>query len=136
MSHNFRNYNPSASDSNAKKRKIVLAPPGSNAPRKDDCGRGPNMPPQRREVDLPKWENQSKWRPYSRRPRRNIQNLQIIAKDRNRDTNCLVCGDEGKGEFIGCASCPSTYHIIMINGGTVRIVDKLSPSPQTTQLVS
>jgi hypothetical protein len=35
MSHNFRNYNPSASDSNAKRRKIVLAPPGSNVPRND-----------------------------------------------------------------------------------------------------
>jgi hypothetical protein len=109
---------------------LVLAPPGSNAPRNDGWGRGPIMPPQRREVDLPKWENQSSRHPYSRRPRRNIQNLQqIIANDRNHDTNCLVCGDEGKGEFIGCASCPSTYHIIMISGGTVRIVDKFSPAP-------
>ncbi|KAK2430197.1 hypothetical protein QL285_028562 [Trifolium repens] len=137
MSHNFRNYNSNASDSNVKRRKIVLAPPGSNALRNDGCGRGPNMPSQKREVDLPKWKNQNRRRPYSRRPRRNIQNLQqIIAKDPNHDTNCLVCGDEGNGEFIGCASCPSTDHIIMISGGTVRIVDQFSPSPQTTQLVS
>jgi hypothetical protein len=101
-----------------------LALPGSNAPRNDGCGRGPNIPSQRREVDLPKWKNQCRRRLYSRRPRRNIQNLQqIIAKDRSHD---LICGDER--EFIGCANCPVE--------GQLALSINSPPSPRTKQLVS
>jgi hypothetical protein len=70
-------------------------------------GRCPNKPSQRREEELPKWENQGRRLPYSRRPRKNKQNLlQIITEDRNHDTNCLVRGEGG--EFIDSANCPST----------------------------
>jgi hypothetical protein len=120
MSGNIRNRNQNESDSNAKRRKVVLALRVTNAPinngYKRGRGRMTHMPPQRREVDLPKWGNNGRRRPYSRRPRRNIENLlQIIVEDRNRDTICLVCGDGREEEFIGCVNCPSTYHTSCVN---------------------
>jgi hypothetical protein len=122
MSGNIRNRNQNESDSNAKRRKVVLALRVTNAPINNGCKRGrgrgrmTHMPPQRREVDLPKWGNHGRRRPYSRRPRRNIENLlQIIVEDRNRDTICLVCGDGREEEFIGCVNCPSTYHTSCVN---------------------
>jgi hypothetical protein len=64
MSDNFWNRNQNASDSNGRRRRIVFAlyvtnALGNDGPRRRGRGRGrgrmPNMPPQRREVDLPKW---------------------------------------------------------------------------------
>ncbi|WJX12103.1 hypothetical protein P8452_02639 [Trifolium repens] len=84
MSDNFWNRNQNASDSNGRRRRIVFAlyvtnALGNDGPRRRGRGRGrgrmPNMPPQRREVDLPKWENQDRRRPYYRRPRKNVHNL-------------------------------------------------------------
>jgi hypothetical protein len=69
MSDNFRNRNQSPSDSNAGRRKIVLTLPTNIALGNDGCrrkrgrGRMANMPPKRKVVDLPMWENQSKKHP-------------------------------------------------------------------------
>jgi hypothetical protein len=78
MSDNFRNRNQSPSDSNAGRRKIELTLPTNIALGNDGCrrkrgrGRMANMPPQRKVVDLPMWENQSKQHPQSQMSTRDV----------------------------------------------------------------